>query len=86
MGVDPMNSGYDLVEVEWLDAVEIHDWREPGTVPNTPVRTFSVGYLVSETKEALSIISLINENHMSMGVVIPMGMVENVQYLSRRRK
>ena len=62
--------GYPIVEVVWEDAVAFAlDWE---TEVNSELRlTTTVGYLVSESKKALTLVSVINSEHVAHGIVIP---------------
>lgn len=62
-------SGFPIVEIVWHDAVAFGlDWEEKAS---TKLRlSTTVGYLVGETKEAYSVVSLINTGHVGHGIVI----------------
>jgi len=63
-------TGFIVVEVVWNDAVALGlDWA---TDANDELRmTTTVGYLVKETKRALTLVSIINTEHVGHGIVIP---------------
>lgn len=63
-------AGFPVVEVVWEDAVAYAlDWEEE---VNSDLRiTTTVGYLVKETKKALTLVSVINTHHVAHGIVIP---------------
>jgi len=62
--------GYPLVEVVWEDASAFAiEWSE--TVEINPRTVTTVGYLVSETDEAISLVQMINTEHVGHGIVIP---------------
>lgn len=44
-----------------------------------PSRT--VGYLIRDTDDALTVAGLVNTNHVALAVTIPRGMVTSVRYL-----
>lgn len=62
--------GFPIVEIVWHDAVAFGtDWE---TEAPTGLRlTTTVGYLVAETKEALSLAAVINSEHVGHGIVVP---------------
>lgn len=62
--------GYPVIEVVWEDAVAYAvDWEE---LPSSDLcLTTTIGYLVKETKKAITIASIINVSHMGHGIVIP---------------
>lgn len=63
-------TGFPIVEVVWEDAVAYAlEWE---TEVNSDLRTTTtVGYLVHETKRALTLVSVINSEHVAHGIVIP---------------
>ena len=63
-------TGFIVVEVVWNDAVALGlDWT---TEADDLLRmTTTVGYLVKETKRALTLVSIINTEHIGHGIVIP---------------
>jgi len=62
--------GFPIVEVVWEDAIAYAlDWEED--VNSDLETTTTVGYLVSETKRALTLVSVINTRHVAHGIVIP---------------
>lgn len=63
--------GFPIVEVVWEDAVAFAlDWEDHSGECELRTTT-SVGYLVSETKKALTLVSVINTEHLAHGIVIP---------------
>ena len=62
--------GFPIVEVVWEDAVAYAlDWEEE--VSSKLCLTTTVGYLVKETKMAVTLVSVINMTHVAHGIVIP---------------
>lgn len=62
--------GFPIVEIVWKDAVAFAaDWAEEA-ISELRITT-TVGYLVSENDEALSLVALINSEHVGHGIVIP---------------
>lgn len=74
---------FPIVEVEWEDAVETSEWSEVDSLRNRPMPTRSVGYLVKKSKRAITLVSLLNDHHSSLGVTIPTGMVRRIHLLTR---
>ena len=62
--------GYPLVEVIWKDAAAYAiEWAETAEINLRTVTT--VGYLVSESDEAISVVQMINTEQVGHGMVIP---------------
>lgn len=62
--------GFPVVEVVWNDAVAVGlDWVEE--IDNELRLTTTVGYLVRETRRALTLVSVINTEHVAHGITIP---------------
>lgn len=78
---DSPSKDHPLVEVAWYDAIEVNDWQDMGSFPNKPMLSWSVGYLVAEDEFAITLVSLVNKHHWSLGITIPMGMVDEIRYL-----
>lgn len=63
-------SGFPVVEVVWNDAVAVGpDWAEQAD--NEPRLTTTVGYLIKETRKAMTLVSIINTEHIGHGITIP---------------
>lgn len=73
-----------VVEVLWWDAVSVGavDWEDEHSVDIKPALSFVVGYVVADTEEALTVVSLVNEDSYAHGICIPKGMVHEVRELS----
>lgn len=67
--------GYAIVEVIWNDAqaVATEQWEEG--FDGEPATTCTVGYLVGETKTTVTLMSMINMNHIGHGITIPRGCI-----------
>lgn len=74
---------YPIVEILWLDAIEAmtEGWMEIKDLKNKPMPSKSVGYLVKDTKAAVTIVSLQNENHVALGITIPRAMITSMRTL-----
>lgn len=70
--------GFPVVEVVWEDAAAIAlEWEDEA---DHQLRlTTTVGYLVKETRAAITIVSIINQEHIGHGIVVPKRVI-----LSRR--
>lgn len=73
-----------VVEVVWFDAVSVGavDWEDEHSVDILPALSFVVGYVIADTDEALTVVSLVNEDSYAHGICIPKGMVYEVRELS----
>ena len=62
--------GFPVVEVVWVDAVACAlEWEAE---IDTKLRlTTTVGYLVHESKKSLTLVSVINSEHIAHGITIP---------------
>lgn len=70
-----------LVEVLWWDAqAKAIEWEE--SVNNKAVMTCSVGYVLHDTDEAITIAAIINENHVAHALTVPYGCVHEVRDLT----
>lgn len=66
-----------LVEVLWMDAqAKALEWEEG--VDGKAVMTCSVGYVLHDTDDAITIAAIINENHVAHALTIPYGCVVEV--------
>jgi hypothetical protein len=62
--------GLPVVEIFWTDALSFAlDWQEESS--SALMETVAVGYLVEETEDAVSVVSLVNKNHLGHGITIP---------------
>jgi len=74
---------HPIVEVAWWDAIEVLDWKDNDvTHPNRPAPSWSVGYLLIEDDAAITLASLHNECHWSLGITIPRGMIHEIRFLT----
>lgn len=75
------NEKVQIVEIEWYDAVSVGgwDWVCEEDIETEASLSFAIGYLVYETKEAMTIVSLVNESHYAHGITIPKGMITAVR-------
>lgn len=63
-------TGFIVIEVVWNDAVALAlNWESEAT--DELRMTTTVGYMVKETKRALTLVSIINTEHIGHGIVIP---------------
>jgi hypothetical protein len=75
-----------MVEVQWNDAMGSGDrWDTPENMDSfAPAKTFSVGYLWSESRSHVTIVQILNDcgacGHV---LVIPKGMVVGIRHLVR---
>lgn len=68
--VESGKPGYPIVEVIWEDAAAFAiEWAEKIEIKSRKVTT--VGYLVSESDDALSLVQMINTEQVGHGMVIP---------------
>ena len=72
---------YPLVLVHWLDAVSAPDWCEHGKIPAKPMPTKTAGYLVRDTKRAVTVAALVNDHHVALAVTIPRRMIRRIDRL-----
>lgn len=73
---------FPIVEVLWVDALEVTaDWVEIKDIKNECMPSRSVGYLVKESKKSITIVSLMNNHHVGLGITIPRGMITKIKRL-----
>lgn len=73
---------FPIVEILWTDALQLHsDWMDIKEAKNRTMPSKSVGYLIKESDEAMTVVALVNENHVALGITIPKRMIDEVRYL-----
>jgi hypothetical protein len=73
-----------LVEILWVDATSVsgEEWAEWEEAAKTvPAPSLSVGYVVTETPLHITIVGLVNDNHIGHGICIPKGMIHEIRDL-----
>lgn len=72
-----------IVEIEWVDALAIggDDWTDDEEVTAKGMPSKTVGYVIHESEEAISVVSLVNLHHYGHGITIPKGCVTKVRTL-----
>ena len=77
---------YVIAEVLWIDAVAnaITEWMDIEDLQNVqPCETLSVGYLITDHPEWVTLIGLMNDSTGGHAITIPRGMILNVRALHR---
>ena len=77
---------HDIVEVLWIDAIAnaITEWMDLEDLEDCqPCETLSVGYLLKDHPEWITIVGLLNEGSAGHAITIPRGMVLAVRVLNR---
>ena len=69
---------YRPVLIEWLDARSDSDWVEHKKIRFEPELTVSVGMLVRETDDSVSVSAIVNSSHVGDVVTIPKGMISRI--------
>jgi len=78
--VDP--SDLKLIYIEWYDACSSSGWNSPDKLDYTALLVKTVGWLLKEEKNTISIVHSNAENHDVMGLVtIPKGWIKKRKYL-----
>ena len=69
-----------VVEIWWVDAVAVapEQWEDETGVSLAPAPSLAVGYVIGETAESITVVSLVNESHYAHGITIPKGCVTKV--------
>lgn len=81
-----MWDGFDLVEVVWIDAVAtaIIEWSDIATICEEQVaQSRAVGYLIEDNKFRVVVVALVNENDAAHAMIIPRGMVHEVNVVRK---
>ena len=78
--------GVRIVEIEWIDAVAVggEDWADETELDIYGMPSLTIGYVINETDETITIVSLVNMTHYSHGITIPKGCVTAIKNLSAR--
>lgn len=65
------------VEIHWVDAQSVGgaDWVDEGDVQVQGASSLAMGYVISDTADTISVISLVNSQHYSHGITIPKGCI-----------
>lgn len=72
--------GFPVVEVLWDDALaKALDWESEVTYEVMP--TTSIGYLIHEDDQSVTIVGIINETHVAHGLTLPRGMIKHLRHL-----
>lgn len=76
-----------LVQINWIDAVtDNHGWRPLADIrAMKPSACKSVGWIVKQTKAAITIVSCLGEGDCDGDITIPMGMVKQIIPLGPKR-
>jgi hypothetical protein len=81
----PNDTSTRIVEVLWFDAMSVagdvwglHEEAHSAA----PAKTITLGYVVNETDEYITLVGLINHHHISHGICIPKGMIREIRELS----
>lgn len=79
------SSNHRIVEVVWWDAIGVSadEWSDHKEAYSAvPAPTLTVGYVVKDTPEYITVVSLLNQHHIGHGVCIPKGMVKEIRDLT----
>lgn len=75
-----------MVRVEWLDAVAESSWVRHNKIHKLkPAFSVTVGLLVQQTPDRVSVAALVNDSHVSEVVTIPKGMVRRMVKLKEAK-
>lgn len=82
-GAEKVMNAYPMVEILWLDAVTMtgSDWTELADVTAAAMPSRTVGMLVKESDEAITVCALANTTHIGLGVTVPRRMIDSITYL-----
>jgi hypothetical protein len=78
-------SKHRVVEILWWDAIGVSgdEWaNHKDAYDTTPAQTLTVGYVVKETPDYITVVSMLNPNHLGYGVCIPKGMIKEIRDLT----
>jgi len=78
---------YDLVELQWLDAVTHNGWLELDELQkeNSPSHTITVAFLVKEDTTALYLASTYHDVETNAQITVPKGMVLSLKILKKAK-
>jgi len=66
-----------IVRVIWLDALAIAEWTRLGTVTE-PQHCESVGFLVSESNEHVTVAATISSDEFTAAIQVPRAMIQSM--------
>lgn len=74
-------TGVRVVEIEWIDAVAVggDDWTDESDLDIYGMPSLSIGYVINENDEAITIVALANLSHYGHGITIPKGCIVAVR-------
>lgn len=77
-----------IVLIEWLDSKGItNQWEYVDDIESLkPCQCHSVGFLIEETKEYITIAQSINESQILGRTAIPQCSIKNIKYLTNNKK
>ncbi len=67
----------EIVEVEWLDSCEFSGWRDKDLTGLSLSHVHTVGYLVQETPDSITLVMNISDDHYGAIWVIPKGSIKS---------
>ena len=73
------------VEILWLDATSVSGdewatWQEAERT--TPAPTCTVGYIIANTANHVTVVATVNDHHIGHGITIPKGMITEMRQLT----
>ena len=74
-----------MVRVEWVDACSDPNWIEHRKIRHRAMPSVSVGMLIRDTDDEVSLAGIVNRTHVSDVVTIPKGMVVRITRLKEQR-
>ncbi len=69
-----------LVRVVWLDALAIAEWTKIGAAIE-PQRCITVGYLVVEANDHVTVAATVSEDEYNSAMHIPRSMIESITFI-----
>lgn len=72
-----------IVEIYWIDAQAVggEHWVDETDIDTRGAETLTLGYILNETPETITLVSLVNNNHYSHGITIPKGCIKHINRL-----
>ena len=73
---------YPAVEILWIDAAAhaVHNWSDEWE--SGVKHSVTIGYLMGESEDMVTVYSTVNESHYCHGMTIPRGCIVEIRYLN----
>lgn len=67
-----------LVWIDWLDSASVDAWARPEEIPNRSIKVRTVGWVIHEDDDAITVGASIAESSLSGSITIPQFSIETI--------